>query len=337
MAETKFSEFTPKTSPSLSDQVVGLSSADNARYTLQSIYDLFQAQIVDSDPLPVGYPAKVMYFDPDDSKWGASSTVVTDGNVLSIGNLTPQSDTLVNIESYDDSYNLLLNAYTKTSGDAITKTLAYTNRGLLCVTDGGVPANIDTPTNTMNYGMWVEKGIVAHGNIYVNAINDSKVNFGDINGVNGAFSEKANINYNNIGDYLSMTIKGNDFLRLKSNSLADIFTLGSTSPIFLMGHNIASADSTSNTTQTLFNVSKSYQQDNMNMCVVGNCDTTVSDRVIFRVQRGDYPKQETVDASKIMIDFLNNGRILTKNLPTSAIGLPTGTWWNNSGVLSIAP
>jgi hypothetical protein len=153
--EYKFSMFNPITAPSLTDEVAGLSGGENSRTTLDKIRLLFEANVVDVDPLPAGEPARVMYVNPATGEWGASLSFVTDGYVVSIGNQTPSEQILLNIESYDDGYDFLINAYTKTSGDLVDKALVYSNRGVLMVTEGSVPTNIDNPTASAMDGGWV--------------------------------------------------------------------------------------------------------------------------------------------------------------------------------------
>lgn len=329
----KISEISTQ-APALADLVTGLQSGDNANFTLQGISDLFQDQIDTATPLPDGTYAKVMYYTLANG-WGASQEVSTNGYILGIGVPTPNGGIQLEVENQDGNYDFLTAMNIRDNTDAVVKTLAYSKNGIFFVTDGGVPANIDIETNANNYGMFLEKGLVLGDKAYLTK--DKALSFGSIDGTTGVFSESANIVYKNSGDYLSYGIGGHDFMRVKTNVDSDIFTLGSTSPIFLMAHNIASADSLTKTTQTLFNVSKPYQQDNLNLCVVGNCGSEILDRSIFRIQNGDYPKQEDVDPTKIIMDFRNNGQVRMRNLPTSSSGLPTGTLWNNSGVLNIVP
>lgn len=246
MAEVKFSDFPIDTTPSLTNIVVGLSSGDNAGFTLQTINDLFQEGVA-GDPLPAGSPTKVMYYNPVTNKWGASSTLITDGFVLGVGNTEIATNALVNIEDYDDAYDFLLNAYTKTAGDVITKTLTYTNRGILFVAEGSIPTNIDNPTNAMTYGMWIEKGIVAQENLYLNNINGSGVKFGDINGTTGLFDEQASI-YSS-SDFIGVKAKtisivddtGVDYIQYSYNG-----TVRSSNSMFYKiqtWHNLSSAQS----------------------------------------------------------------------------------------------
>jgi len=74
-----------------------------------------------------------------------------------------------------------------------------------------------------------------------------------------------------------------------------------------------------------------YRPTSSNRCVIGNFgDASNPGDVVLRIQNGGATDQEIIDPSKIIIDFLNNGRIRTTNLPTSSAGLNSGEWYLDS-------
>lgn len=334
MAEVKFSEFDPVALPSLSDQVVGLSGGENARYTLQVIGDLLQ-EGVSGDQLPAGSPTKVMYFNPATNKWGASTSFVTDGFVVSIGNLTPQSDTLLNIESYDDAYNNLINAYTKNSGDFVTKGMMYTNRGILFVTEGAIPSNIDTPTNAGTYGLWVEKGIVSQEHIYMNTTVDSQIKFGDISGVDGFFSESGAISSQSGEMVLKSDIT--HFKRIDGDSYGYFVTYESLTKAFvtsnLQAYTLGSIKSTALGCES---PSSSISSGVRSALHVGNGDASALTSLVTVALDGNL--DGGFNSANMIFKIDTAGKIYMK-LPTSAGGSPTGALlqlWNDGGTLKVS-
>lgn len=336
--EEKFSEFTPQDTPSLSDEVVGLSGGDNARFTLDAINELFQAQITEVSPLPAGSPASVMYYDEDTTKWGASSNVKTDGNVLAIGKNTVNESSLLDIENYNDSYDLLINAYTKNASDEIKKLLAYTNNGIFFVTEGSVPANIDLPYNSASYGMFVEKQIIANGGIVLKDDGDSRIQFGEINGIDGSFTPSGTM-YGISGvmkhistahvTYIESENNNNIMTRCSLNGTANLkrFDIGSDYPIqnwnALVGSNhgtIWGMESIEANSSYIGKVSIGKKSGGAYM-TIADAETPAS-----------------VGPSNLILFVDPSGKICMK-LPITAGGSPTGVLkqlWNDGGVLKLS-
>jgi len=189
MANEKFSQFDTE-NPALTDFIVGLHAGDNAKFTVQSISDLIQGQIVDVDPLPSGTYAKVMYY--TGTNWGATNTLQTDGYTLSIGESVPAGESQISVLNTDNEYSYLFNLNNVVSS-AQVGTMAFTKQNMLHVTSGGIPSNIDRIENNGIYSAYFEKGVIAHEHLFLNNLNGSMIKFGDVNATTGAFTQEASI------------------------------------------------------------------------------------------------------------------------------------------------
>jgi hypothetical protein len=184
----RISELPTLTSWDKTDLLTGLKSADNANISIGELSDIVQADIDTLDPRPPATFAKVMYY--DGSKWGASQTFVTDGNLVGIGISAPTGTSQLELKSNGTS-DYMLNLYKKDGSDFTIKNMLYSEYGILHVTESG--PIFDTSTASLTYGLIVEKGIVAQKDIFLDNDNASKLKFGQHSGADGTFTEAASI------------------------------------------------------------------------------------------------------------------------------------------------
>lgn len=239
--EYKFSDFDPINSPSDNHRLVGYFGSDNTSYTLSVLGDFFQSRVAVVEPLPAGTPTKVMYFNPNTNKWGSSTSVNTDGFVVNIGSTEPVSDTLLDIENNDNAYNSLINAYNRNASDEVVKLLNYSKFGILHVTDGSIPANIDSEDRAFEYGMFVEKSIMAGGLVMENDGN-KRIQWGSVDETDGSLTPTSTIYANDTAlknialthlTYISTETNSNIITRASLNATANLkrFDIGSGSEI----------------------------------------------------------------------------------------------------------
>lgn len=209
----RLSDITTETGWAGSDILTGLKSGDNKNITITELTAMVIDNVDTVDPLPPGTYAKVMYKGP--VSWGASSLFVTDGSIVGIGLTEPSGGHQLEIK-YNGTAQNLLNIYKNDISDAQIKGLAYSNTGILFLSDSGIPANIDSDSNANTYSSYFQRGIIANDDVFLNIDNNSALKFGSFNVLNGAFSENGFINMPN-PDLLQL--RANEFVL--QNSLAE--------------------------------------------------------------------------------------------------------------------
>lgn len=335
MAEYKFSDFAPNSSPTGVDELVGLSGGDNARFTLSVLSDFFQSQISTVDPLPAGTPAKVMYFNADTNEWGASINFVTDGYVVGIGNQTPAEDTLLNIENYDDTYNSLLNVYNKNSSDVITKMVNYSKFGIFYISEGSVPANIDSADRANDYGLYVEKGIVAGNDIFMNNASDSQIRFADIDVTTGEATDRGVILQDTSQlSIMAETVAIKNLANTATYALG--YTIGSGTTVLYSGNmQCYTKGSQKGVVLGTEFVADVFSTEVKSALHIGNADA--SDLTNMFTIALDSNMDSGFSNANLILKIGMDGKIYMK-LPTSLGGSPTGSLlqlWNDSGTLKV--
>lgn len=212
----KYSEHSPVT-PSLEMQLVGLKDGANSRATISAISTLIQAEIDAGDVLPPGEFGKVMYFG---TSWGASNNLVTDGSALTVGDLTLSTTRQLSIVNSTNK-DTTIGADIK-EASVVVKRMEYTKNGMLFVTDGTVPANINTLGNRTQYGLYSDKGIIAKTGILLDSETDVFVKYGTFHATTGAFTEKSKIGQNE--DLFYLDSKGQIELRTSGAGLINHLT-----------------------------------------------------------------------------------------------------------------
>lgn len=186
----RLSELTTETGWAGSDILTGLKSGDNKNITITELTTMVIDNVETVDPLPPGTYAKVMY--KGVTSWGASTSFVTDGNIVGIGLSAPNGGHQLEIK-YNGTAQNLLNAYKKDLSDAQVKGLSYSSTGIFFVVDTGIPANIDSNSNANTYSSYFEKGVIGNEHIFMNNGNTSALRFGTFHGTTGVFTESGKV------------------------------------------------------------------------------------------------------------------------------------------------
>lgn len=186
----RLSELTTETGWAGSDILTGLKSGENKNITITELTTMVISNVETVDPLPTGTYAKVMY--KGVTSWGASTSFVTDGNIVGIGLSTPNGGHQLEIK-YDGTAQNLVNAYKQDISDATIKTLAYSSAGILFICDSSIPANIDSDSNANTYSAYFHKGIIGNDDVFMNNANTSGLKFGTFDISTGVFTESGKV------------------------------------------------------------------------------------------------------------------------------------------------
>lgn len=208
MAEKKVSEITSQ-DPAFADIVTGLQSGDNANFTLQSIYDLFQSVIGDVDPLPSGTPAKVMYY--DSGSWGASNEFVTDGTSVTIGQSTPDATAQLAVRDTGLSPKNYTTASINSKGSNV-----HTKHGISFFTLNGVSDNINQLSNEGVYrALFGDGATIFKDDVLIDTNTTNAIRFGIFDAITGNFTESAHMIY----ESSSLSLKSKTLQRYDDNDL----------------------------------------------------------------------------------------------------------------------
>lgn len=336
MADTKISEISTET-PAFVDIVTGLQSGDNANFTLQSIYDLFQSVIADVDPLPSGTYAKVMYY--DGTNWGASNEFVTDGTAVTIGQSTPDATAQLAVRDTGGTPKNYTTASVNSNGSNL-----HTKHGMSFFTQNGAADNINQASNEGIYrAVFGDGATIFKGDVLLDTSTSSDIRFGTFDVTTGNFSEGAKITSNGANNTKIETLGSFDIYS-NSSIIATFLDISNKKYIRFggssNGHYFTFDDvQADHVDKAVFNCTDVYTGTDYRGAgyntgfIIGNGGFSDTDMCLLRVQK----ESTTVGSSSTAIlEILNNGNIITRNLPTSSAGLPTGALWNNSGVLNIA-